>query len=212
MDSVIAHGGSRDGQDHGGVTAMVDGVLLAVFEEQQPGLTGFFVRRGGAGAVVEDLLQETLLRAWRHRGSLAPESTAAEGEVREGARRYLWRVARNLMIDEIRCRSRRRVGEGLAPGERGALVAAEPEDGVEHEECLRIIRETVGHLADDRVRTCLELWLAGCDVPGIAGRLGLGAGQVRGVLQRGRSQIIRRARERLRALHAELDGRNRRSP
>ena len=47
-------------------------------------------------------------------------------------------------------------------------------------------------LENDRVRRCVQLWLGGSDVQGIARQRGLSAGQVRGLLQRGRSEIIRR--------------------
>jgi RNA polymerase sigma factor (sigma-70 family) len=144
-----------------------------------------------------------VLRAWGQRASFAVDSGTAE--VREGARRYLWRVARNLMIDEIRWRQRHRAREGeivAAAGDwwsgssAGGSVASPtpgPEEEFELRDCLRVIHETVDHLANDRVRRCVELWLGGSDIDRIARQRGLSAGQVRGLLQRGRSEIIRRA-------------------
>jgi RNA polymerase sigma factor (sigma-70 family) len=178
----------------------VDDVLIAVFEEQRASLRGFFIRGAGGEALAEDLLQETVLRVWGHRGSLAGDPVAAE-EVREGARRYLWRVARNLMIDEIRWRQRQRAGEGGLQGMGdsldetmvGATGVRGPAEDIELEDSLRVIREMVDHLENDRVRRCVQLWLRGSDVRGIARQRGLSAGQVRGLLQRGRSEIIRRA-------------------
>ena len=81
----------------------IEGVLVEVFREQRPGLWGFLCR-ADAGAA-EDLLQETFLRAWDHRARLAGRSAEEE---RESARRYLWRIVRNLTIDEIRMKQRRR--------------------------------------------------------------------------------------------------------
>ena len=177
----------------------VEDVLVAAFEEQRPSLRGFFIRGAGGEALAEDLLQETVLRAWGHRGSLVGDPAAAE-EVREGARRYLWRVARNLMIDEIRWRQRRRAGEGGLQGIGDFLddtmIEATgmpgPEEEIELADSFRVIREAVAHLENDRVRRCVHLWLGGSDVRGIARQRGLSAGQVRGLLQRGRSEIIRR--------------------
>jgi len=184
----------------------VDEVLVGVFEEQWPRLRGFFTRASGETAFAEDLLQETALRAWGHRGSLTGSATAAQ-DVRDGARRYVWRVARNLLIDEIRCRQRQRarvaVLDGAAEPRGGAaagsiaLPTPGPEEAVETAECLRIIREAVDHLANRRVRGCLQLWLGGVDIDGIAGQHNLTAGQVRGLLQRGRAEIARQAAERL---------------
>jgi RNA polymerase sigma factor (sigma-70 family) len=141
-------------------------VLVTAFEEQRPSLRGFFIRGAGGEALAEDLLQETVLRAWGHRGSLVGDPAAAE-EVREGARRYLWRVARNLMIDEIRWRQRRRAGEGSFQGIGDSLddtmIEATgtrgPEEEIELADSLRVIREAVDHLENDRVRRCVQLWL-----------------------------------------------------
>jgi hypothetical protein len=97
MDGVIAHG-SFD--DYGGASPSphdlggVEGVVLAVFEEQRARLRGFFVRAVGVETPPDDLLQETLLRTWDHRGAVAAAGTTAAGEVKGGARCYLWRVAR----------------------------------------------------------------------------------------------------------------------
>jgi RNA polymerase sigma-70 factor (ECF subfamily) len=57
-----------------------------------------FIGRSGGGADAEDLFQETMLRAWRHlpRVPLDPE----------GERRWLYVVARRIVLDAIR---RRRV-------------------------------------------------------------------------------------------------------
>lgn len=165
---------------------------MAVIQEQRARLLSFLAHGTGGPSTAEDLLQEALLRTWDHRASLDTDA--------EGARRYLWRVARNLLIDEIRWRRRRRAREERDP----ELIGAAPdvsggEQVVEREECLRVLRETVDGLANQRVRRCVELWIAGCDLPVIAAQLGLASGQVRGLLQRGRSEIVRRAAARLRA-------------
>jgi RNA polymerase sigma-70 factor, ECF subfamily len=60
----------------------------------------------GERQTAEDLLQETMLRAWRHIDSL-PEDT-------EGVRRWLFTVARRLVIDVVRMRHNR-------PAEVGAV-------------------------------------------------------------------------------------------
>ena len=104
------------------------------------------------------------------------------------------------MIDEIRWRQRRRAGEGGLQGIGDFLddtmIATGmpgPEEEIELADSLRVIRDAVDQLENDRVRRCVQLWLGGSDVQGIARQRGLSAGQVRGLLQRGRSEIIRRA-------------------
>jgi RNA polymerase sigma factor (sigma-70 family) len=216
MDGVIAHGsfddyGSPSPHDLGGV----EDVVLAAFEEQRARLRGYFVRAVRVETPADDLLQETLLRTWDHRGAVAAAVTTAAGEIKAGARRYLWRVARNLAIDEIRVRRGRRARDGplhildsceVVPGRvhpSGEPVTRRPEEVVELEDCLRVIRETIDRLTNERVRRCVELWLDGADLQSIAVNLGLGCGQVRGLLQRGRSEIVRRARPRFRTSRAE---------
>ncbi len=49
---------------------------------------------GGDRGRAEDVVQETLLRAWRHPDALAPD----RGDVRP----WLWTVARRLVIDGVR--------------------------------------------------------------------------------------------------------------
>jgi RNA polymerase sigma factor (sigma-70 family) len=175
-------------------------LLVAVLEEQQARLLCFFAGGRDGRVAAEDLLQETVLRAWGHRRAFESD--------REGARRYLWRIARNLKIDELRGQRRRRAREDSRSAvDADALAlpatsAVEPtiqpaEQVIEKEDCLRVIRETVGGVGNHRIRRCLELWLGGSDLRAIGTHLGLASGQVRGLLQRGRSEIIRRAGERL---------------
>jgi RNA polymerase sigma-70 factor (ECF subfamily) len=53
----------------------------------------------GDRQLAEDIVQETLLRAWRHPESL----TADRGDIRP----WLWTVARRLVIDRVRARQAR---------------------------------------------------------------------------------------------------------
>ena len=107
------------------------------------------------------------------------------------------------MIDEIRHLQRKRGGETSMADEdhelpEAATSPAGQAETFEHADCLRVVRETVGRLSNVKARRCLELWLEGHDVPSIAREAGLAAGQVRGLLQRGRAEVILRAGNRLR--------------
>jgi RNA polymerase sigma-70 factor (ECF subfamily) len=170
-----------------------DEALLVVFEGERARLRGFFTRGTRPAMLADDLVQETLLRAWGHRDAFAAPS-GSEAGMDQGTRQYLWRVARNLLIDHLRWRRRQRAQD--AEGEEPA--APEMEEAVAREECHRILHETVDSLGSIRVRRCLTLWLEGRDHSAIARQLDLGAGQVRGLLQRGRAELVRRAGARLR--------------
>jgi RNA polymerase sigma factor (sigma-70 family) len=194
---------------------VVEDVLVDVFREQRARLHGFLAR--AAPAAAEDLLQETFLRTWDSRGDLGgPE------EAREAARRYLWRVARNLAIDEIRTRVRwgERVPLGGGAGAPSAGWRGEegpsdppsadpgPADTVELQDALRVLRETVDRLANRRARRCLQLWLEGLDLGAIAAEVSLGEGQVRGLIQRARSEVILRAASRFRTPPSAPEGKD----
>ncbi|MDG4765996.1 sigma-70 family RNA polymerase sigma factor [Solwaraspora sp. WMMD406] len=69
--------------------------LRALYESQAPGLLRYLIRlTNGDRHQAEDLLQETLLRAWRH-----PEARTDDGGWR---RPWLYTVARNIAIDDLR--------------------------------------------------------------------------------------------------------------
>lgn len=159
---------------------------MEVFREQRARLWAFLAR--GAAGSAEDLLQETFLRAWDHRSRLAGPGRHEE---REGARRYLWRVARNLVIDEIRMKQRSRQAD--RPVDPDRVLVAGHEGRVLLSDAGRALRETLATLPNPRARQCLSLWLEGGDIRSIAGRLRVGPEQVRGILQRGKAELIRRA-------------------
>ena len=81
--------------------ATTDEALVRTLYEQYAGpLLGFVVHLlGGDRHRAEDIVQETLLRAWRH-----PEALSAD---RGDLRPWLFTVARNLVIDSARARRAR---------------------------------------------------------------------------------------------------------
>ena len=68
--------------------------MRVLYQEHAAALWRYAVRLTGDKARAEDVVQETLLRAWRH-----PEVT---DESERSARAWLFTVARNLIIDERR--------------------------------------------------------------------------------------------------------------
>ena len=69
-------------------------VMRVLYQEHAAALWRYAVRLTGDTARAEDVVQETLLRAWRH-----PEVT---DDKERSARAWLFTVARNLVIDERR--------------------------------------------------------------------------------------------------------------
>lgn len=83
-------------------------LLRALHDEHAPALWRYVVRLTGDTALADDVVQETLLRAWR-RPRLLDQSGAS-------ARAWLFTVARNLVIDERRsAHARHEIGTDTLP-------------------------------------------------------------------------------------------------
>lgn len=69
-------------------------MMRVLYDEHAAALWRYALRLTGDRARAEDVVQETLLRAWRHPGVIA--------DVDRPARAWLFTVARNMIIDERR--------------------------------------------------------------------------------------------------------------
>jgi len=80
-------------------------LMRSLYDEHAAALWRYAVRLTGDPARAEDVVQETLLRAWQH-----PEVTA---DRERSARAWLFTVARNMIIDERRSSRFRRESDSL---------------------------------------------------------------------------------------------------
>src|SRR6266545_1922339 len=109
-------------------------LLRAMFAEHGDALYAHALRlASGDRQRAEDLVQETLLRAWQHPEALDPD--------RGSVRAWLFTTARNLAIDSWRRRSAR-VGEVVTDALPEALTDDETERTVE----AWLIAEALGRL------------------------------------------------------------------
>jgi RNA polymerase sigma-70 factor (ECF subfamily) len=94
-----------------------DELLAAVHDTHSGALYRYVVRRTGDEEEARDVVQETLLRAWRH-----PEVLERS---EEAVRAWLFTVARNLVVDHLRSARRTRERTGHVPDreERDATQA-----------------------------------------------------------------------------------------
>ncbi len=93
-------------------------MMRGLYDEHAAALWRYALRLTGDRARAEDVVQETLLRAWRH-----PDVTA---DVDRSARAWLFTVARNMIIDERRS-ARFRHETGVPEPERVADRASPDE-------------------------------------------------------------------------------------
>ena len=142
-------------------------LMQQLHDEHAAALWGYCLRLTGRDhARAEDVVQETLLRAWRHADRL--------DESRGSVRAWLFTVARNIVIDDWR--TRRATSE--------VVVAEVPEArGVDDrtDELLLswVVAEAVTSLSEDHRAVLLECYFRGASVAQAAHRLGIPEGTVK---------------------------------
>src|SRR5437763_6337316 len=88
-------------------------VEFEVLEQYRRELTGYCYRMLGSAFEADDAVQETMVRAWKAAGSF---------EGRSSVRSWLYRIATNVCLDQLRGRQRR-----ARPMEMGPSSAPTPE-------------------------------------------------------------------------------------
>lgn len=144
-------------------------LMQALHDEHAAALWAFAVRlTGGDRQAAEDVVQETLLRAWRH-----PDSPAFTSEQQGAARGWLYTVARRIVIDEWRARS-------VRPEK---LVAEPPEQvGTDHTDALvesRLIADALLNLSAEHRAVLVEMFYRRSSVRETAQRLQIAEGTVK---------------------------------
>ena len=148
-----------------------DAMLRTLADEHGPDLFRFVLRQTRDRELAEDIVQETLARAWRH-----PAKIAAG---RDEARAWLFTVARNLVCDDARsARKRRELGVEELP-ERSV------DDGVDAVLDRMLVSDALGSLSREHRAAIVEAHYLGRSVREIAEREGIAEGTVKSRLHYG---------------------------
>jgi RNA polymerase sigma-70 factor (ECF subfamily) len=140
-------------------------LLRTLYAEHGGPLLGYAERlTGGDRQQAEDVVQETLVRAWRHAERLDDGS----------ARPWLFRVARNIVIDRARAR-RSRMPD--APAE--VIEAAAGTNELDSALLAWQIADALRSLSPDHRRVIVEVYYRGRSVAEAAAVLGVPPGTVR---------------------------------
>ena len=142
-------------------------LMRALYDEHAGALLGYALRlAGGDRQRAEDIVQETLLRAWRH-----PEVLAEE---RGSVRPWLFTVARNLAVDGHRARRAR-------PREVSdeALAVVPAADELDRALEAWQVAAAVAKLSPDHRAVLVETYYRGRSVAEAAAVLGVPPGTVK---------------------------------
>jgi RNA polymerase sigma-70 factor (ECF subfamily) len=161
----------------------VDAFVRNLHERHADALYGFALRRIGDASDAADIVQEALVRAWRHQYQYDP--------ARGSERQWLFGITRNLVSDRRRKERRRglRVVGDSAAHEAGAL-----DEDLERVTDTSLVVDALGRLSGEHRTVILEAYYQGRSTSEIAERLGIPAGTVKSRLFYG-----------LRALRAALE-------
>ena len=144
-----------------------DTALRALYEQHAGPLFAYALRlTAGDRGRAEDIVQETLLRAWRHPQALDPD----RGPVRS----WLFTVARNVAVDAHRARRAR-------PPEVGddALAVVPAVDEIEQALDRWLIADAMATLSAEHRAVLVETYYRGRSVAEAATTLGVPAGTVK---------------------------------
>ncbi|MFE8948963.1 sigma-70 family RNA polymerase sigma factor [Streptomyces sp. NPDC007856] len=163
------HSGRRV-SGNGTISTTDEELLRALYAEHAGPLFHYVLRlTSGDRQWAEDVVQETLLRAWQHPAAFDP--------ARGPARAWLCTVARHLVIDTHRARQARPVEVGGEALERAAQTAGE--DRIEQALQSWAVADALRTLSADHRAVLLETYYRGRTVAEAARVLGIPPGTVK---------------------------------
>ncbi|HZM75235.1 MAG TPA: sigma-70 family RNA polymerase sigma factor [Candidatus Limnocylindrales bacterium] len=151
-------------RDAGGET-----LVRMLYQEHGNALLTYATRLTGDRWAAEEVLQETLLRAWRHRDTLDEQAGSIRG--------WLFTVARNIITDRARSRAARPAVVTAEPGAAQALPLVG--DHAQRVVDSMVTIEALEQLNEEYRSVVVELYFHGRTVAEAAQVLGIPAGTVK---------------------------------
>ncbi|KGI67034.1 sigma-70 family RNA polymerase sigma factor [Mycolicibacterium rufum] len=143
-------------------------MMRVLYDEHADALWRYALRLTGDRARAEDVVQETLLKAWRH-----PHVTA---DADRSARAWLFTVARNMIIDERRSARFRNEASEPVPDDVADRASAEEVDTALN----RILLSTaLGQLSEEHRAVVRRAYYQGWTTAQISADLGIPEGTVK---------------------------------
>ena len=144
-------------------------LVRMLYQEHGNALLAYATRLTGDRWTAEEVLQETLLRAWRHRDTLDEQAGSIRG--------WLFTVARNIVTDRARSRAVRPAEVSAEPGAAEAIPAVG--DHAQRVVDSMVTIEALAQLNEEYRSVVVELYFNGRSVAEAAQVLGIPAGTVK---------------------------------
>jgi RNA polymerase sigma-70 factor, ECF subfamily len=143
-----------------------EALIRTLFEQHGRALLAYATRLTGDPAAAEDVVQETLLRAWRHPDALLNGKGSVRG--------WLFTVARNIVTDRARARAAR-------PTEVAETPYRQPVER-DHADVVvdsMVVVDAMHQLSEEHRNVVVEIYFHGRSVTEAAKALGIPPGTVK---------------------------------
>jgi RNA polymerase sigma-70 factor (ECF subfamily) len=149
-----------------GGQASDEALIRFLYEEHGRSLLAYATRLTGDRAAAEDVVQETLIRAWKHSRNLVEERGSVRG--------WLLTVARNIITDRARAKAARPTEVAETP-----VTGPIEDDHAEQVVNTVVVLEALETLSPEHRDVLVELYYRGRSVVEAAAALGVPPGTVK---------------------------------